>query len=307
MTCNKQKINKPPPQELTHYTDIQGFMEIVKSQEMWASEATFLNDRQEIEHGLEGAKAILKRVTETEDIAQKIITDNELSISPEEVTKSAKKLLIQIENGQIPSIYVACFSENNDSLSQWRAYGKRQGIAITIDTRELDMKNRLLPGRLISVAYCDKVDDMFFQDPLLKKLGGYALLHALGDPRVDEEKDLTNTLYSLIAKFKHSGFEEEAEWRFVSLQEDGLKFRAAGNRLIPYVSLKNGEQHFPISKITIGPGHEQDLTMKSIEKFLKHYRFMDHLDKGQEVPSKENEHVYKDVSVIKSTIPYRAF
>jgi len=294
---DKKRIKKRVPLELTHYTTLDGFMGIVKDQEIWASEATFLNDRQEIAHGLEGAKEFLCKITSDPEIAEKIILSLDLgtTVKVEKLTESAKKLLDNIEDGEIPSVYVACFSEENDSLSQWRAYGKQQGIAITLETDGFQTKNRLEHARLISVAYCDKVEGDFFHKDLIKELQNYAYLHALGFPDENEVKNLEIFLYSLIAKFKHQGFEKEAEWRVVSMNEDRIHFRNVGNHLIPYVPLKNGDQPLPIAKVMIGPGHDQNLTMRSVKKFLQTYG------------SKSSQGNISDIPVEISKIPYRAF
>ena len=42
-----------PGMELTHYTTLYGFKEIIRNKKIFASNPIFLNDHREINHGLE--------------------------------------------------------------------------------------------------------------------------------------------------------------------------------------------------------------------------------------------------------------
>jgi hypothetical protein len=100
-----------------------------------------------------------------------------------------------------------------------------------------------------------------------------------------------NLVSSIVPTIKHSGFEDEREWRFIvqhnSDSLDWVKFRAGSNLLIPYIELSApaGEK-LPITAVWVGPGSAQALTKESVELFLK-------------------MHGYGHVPVKESTVPFR--
>jgi len=74
----------------------------------------------------------------------------------------------------------------------------------------------------------------------------------------------------LLPRFKHIGFKEEAEWRFVSQDapEAMVKYRVRGHALLPYIGLQAAES-LPLVRVVIGPGREPAFTRKSVEHFLR--------------------------------------
>ena len=104
----------------------------------------------------------------------------------------------------------------------------------------------------------------------------------------DEKRGTVYNVFSeLIPRFKHSGFEDEREWRLVVQHEkvrSTVSFRANRNVLVPYINL--GTSPLPLKYIRVGPGANLDLTERSIAVFLK--------AKGYAVPVK------------RSRVPFRA-
>jgi hypothetical protein len=96
------------------------------------------------------------------------------------------------------------------------------------------------------------------------------------------------TTYSAnSSRFKHSGFEDEREWRLVVQHEtvrSTVSFRANRNVLVPYINL--GTSPLPLKYVRIGPGAGLDLTERSIAVSLE--------AKGYNVPVK------------RSRVPFRA-
>lgn len=107
------------PNKLYHYTSLQGLMGIVKSNSLWLSEARFLNDSLEIEHGLDIIKANISQV------------------SHDFPTKFSKDVLNNVNNklsNRQYSYYIASFSEETDSLNQWRPYSNNgDGVCIVFN------------------------------------------------------------------------------------------------------------------------------------------------------------------------------
>jgi hypothetical protein len=89
----------------------------------------------------------------------------------------------------------------------------------------------------------------------------------------DEEKReaVYEVLSELIPRFKHKGFEGELEWRLVAQHKtlrDSVCFRSNRNVVIPYIKLGSGGP-LPLKYVRIGPGHDTELTQRSVEQFLK--------------------------------------
>lgn len=93
------------PQDIYHYTTPEGFYNIIESgRELWASEHRFLNDAGEVQHGVDEVCDLISEGIRglREDVAELVI--NSLKKEP-----------------ALPQ-YIACFSDSEALLPQWRAY-----------------------------------------------------------------------------------------------------------------------------------------------------------------------------------------
>lgn len=105
----KQLYPKPPSQ-IYHYTNSKGLIGIITSGKIRASHAQFMNDRTEFIHG----KEIMCRCLEK---AENEESDRDVA----DLFKWAKIRLID-QRIEPLDIYLACFTEDPDSLSQWITY-----------------------------------------------------------------------------------------------------------------------------------------------------------------------------------------
>jgi hypothetical protein len=109
-----QKPSKP----LYHYTTQRGLLGIIDSKKMWVTHTQYLNDRREFVHAVELVKKELDRRLEVEQV------------------EGTRDLLLFMQRAlgwgapEKNSVCVCSFSEDRDSLSQWRAYGGVSGYAI---------------------------------------------------------------------------------------------------------------------------------------------------------------------------------
>jgi len=185
----------------------------------------------------------------------------------------------------IPDVYACCFSEEKDSLSQWRGYtGQTQGIAIDFDILRLVAHFVGADAVLSKVSYgADETADILRQQ--LRDV-----ITPLGSPQPAIPLMLENLILELIPRFKHHSFKNEAEWRLVVSQPDtaNIIFRTKDNVLVPYVKLGEHMKTLPIKSIRIGPGKDTEITRRSVDLFLK---------------SKTG---YENVSVEVSTVPFRS-
>lgn len=204
----------PRPPILYHYTSAEGLLGIVSNNVLRASDALYMNDASELEY----AKALIQEVVEAKLIAG--CTDR----GHEFLTRCAR------DNFSILAMlqpYLACFCQNGDLLSQWRAYaGRGGGYAIGFDAGPLGRPSLSLTGTtdatLLSVEYarptqrslieervdsiCRALDECSDENPTVDMIPVACML-------------FRETLADLVWSFKHAAFQEEREWRLVCLRD----------------------------------------------------------------------------------------
>lgn len=169
-----------------------------------------------------------------------------------------------------------CVSEASDLLSQWRGYADNgRGICIGFKAETLRKSARQSSMELHQVSYGDptilvpdfnkKMHDCYTQSAIDASLGsdGNISIHSL----------LKEIEYSAIEELychKHTGFEEEKEWRVLAFSEtlqnpEGISYRLGPHGFSPYIKLP-----FPtdaIESICLGPAHPSSL--KRIEQMAR--------------------------------------
>lgn len=112
-----------------HYTDAQAFAGIVEKTALWATDFRYLNDSRELRYAWDPFVAKLRR----------------LSSEPGEYSEAYAAQLKALElmgsidlMGFDDSMFVACFTELRDVVSQWSRYGANgHGIALGFDTEAI--------------------------------------------------------------------------------------------------------------------------------------------------------------------------
>jgi len=130
-----QQLQSSPPRYLYHYTDTTGLVGIVSGQQLWMSNAEFLNDSAEIRYGA----GVLELAIRAE------INNLPKSTSNFDILRSAYvRALSDLESlshgaGGFIGLQcnIACFCEEPDLLSQWRGYSVGGGYCIQFDTTKL--------------------------------------------------------------------------------------------------------------------------------------------------------------------------
>ncbi|WP_197520291.1 DUF2971 domain-containing protein [Paraburkholderia tropica] len=253
-------------------------MGIVDSKGFWASNASFLNDRKELIHGLEGAERAIFKLKGLLDPA---------------LFRLLPTVIKEIKEGSLPATYVACFCARNDLLSQWRGYGgSEQGISIQFPREVLEKRMAKQNAKLAKVIYShlsteEKVREVLAEE--MKDLLEWEKV--LGGQSDDERKaGVFEVVSKLLPRFKHLGFQDEREWRFVvqhPVEADDLRFRPNGAVIAPYIVLDMGKAKLPMRSVTIGPGRDMELTRASVRLFL-------------------DRRGYENVPVKVSSVPFRS-
>jgi hypothetical protein len=103
-----------------HYTDAGGVLGVLSNDELWASSALHMNDTAELQLGI-------RRV-------QEAFESMELSAAERNIISN----LLDYAEAQFHQsrVFILSASEDEDSLSQWRAYGGSSGYAIGLDAKE---------------------------------------------------------------------------------------------------------------------------------------------------------------------------
>lgn len=275
------------PESLWHYTDGAGLMGILESEKLWATSTRFLNDVNEIEYGLGIAK----------DATEEILAGQQWQPH----TVSLLKKMMGAKGMNLPGflsarseIYVACFCEERDLLSQWRAYGGPNtfgGYALKFQPKA---------GPHVWVEHLGSTDirlekviyDREVQIELIKEL--LTPLTKLYDDTPSEEQmaSVVESFREGLLEFstfcKHPSFQEEKEWRIVysrgnSSEHPAIEYRNSHGLIVPFVSLRLPDSQvenndlqqnieflpMPITEVLVGPSPDPDLKKIGLWQFLR--------------------------------------
>jgi DUF2971 family protein len=149
------------------------------------------------------------------------------------------------------TLYVSCFCEEGDLLSQWRGYGRAGGgYAIGIQPRPTSVADENPRIVLRKVLYEPKEQEQLIDASISELETMWTHLAT----RTEDESTLTkgqNKILSFYRRevgdyiwcFKDPAFREEKEWRFSYLtgatdpKKRLVKFRPGPNSIVPYVEL----------------------------------------------------------------------
>lgn len=194
-------MNNTTPQTIYHYSDVDGFFNILKNQKLWLSSPHNLNDHQEVNWALEKIKSTLERLA------------GKYSNTHIDFIKSFLK------NNRL-SPFTCSLSAEGDLLSQWRAYA-RDGSGVSIGfNRELLPHTGSLPSHnlktensitTMQVIYDDKEQNEKIEEILI------AALDAASEQgsHAGALSTAAMQLNGLSTIYKNKAFREENEWRII--------------------------------------------------------------------------------------------
>ena len=221
-----------------HYTNSAGLLGILDSRCLWASSPKALNDLEEISFGLASLRTNLERFS----------IQSSLDASAYERFK--RVLADEIIGKQIDSLFVLSSSYHPDSLNQWHHYSDIDGYAIELDTSvplgvKLDNGSTFLGRNKDTYVFPNWYDVVYNYDEHASTSHNIFrfLLELIKDPRFSDDNLLflvsRFVVMSHISRFKHVGFKDEREVRFISSRsaEGQIKYRTSNGRLVPYIEL----------------------------------------------------------------------
>lgn len=273
-------FSKTPTGPLFHYTNQDGLLGIVKNKEIWASHTQYLNDQKEYIHAIALVKSVI------EDSKNKYQTSLE-----QEILKEMKE---GIDGNESMNVCVCSFSEEPDSLSQWRAYGGSSGFSIGFNASFLKSAIRKHNFNLASCLYTESeqvellsaiVDKILKQNIELKDKGEYDHFPPGGG--------FCATMHRYAPIIKDESFKEEKEWRIISrplaCSFESFDFRPGKSMLVPYyrIPLIDESDVFNIQELIVGPTPNLDQSRNSAKSFLVKHDLEDIEVKKTKVPFRE--------------------
>jgi len=251
---------------LFHYTDLNGLKGIVAEHDLWLTHALYCNDEAEVKLGINVARdQIHALLNQSQGIAPK-----------KEYLEALNELLKEPPQ---EGVYICCFCEKGDELTQWRAYGANgNGVSVQIDPNAfVEYTGQQSFGFLAiwNVVYSPDRQQQIMRTALEQTYDRFSSLPP--DQIVRKAKDVIDFF---VPTFKHHGFSREDEWRMIFVPSPTVKprYRAARDMLIPYFSLKDlvfslgtiskETWSLPIRQVCIGPNRNRELSRACAQSLL---------------------------------------
>jgi hypothetical protein len=278
------------PAELWHYTDANGLIAILQTGKIWSTQITCLNDSLEQRYFGDLVHAVVKtrRAQNTDSILDPLFRVADDALANRDFAPVGQ--------------FVACFSEVEDDLGQWRGYGGGEcGYAIGFRSQGVLDAAQSRPGSLlVPMNYEDNRHIVIVNDVV--RMGEIYFRQGVSRGLPDAERwarefvaAFDYELGVLACVVKHPKFSGEVERRIVTLLQPGehmaLQFRQKRTLLARHLPLNltstvDGKRLLPLSRVYVGPGPAQKVSRISVGDLL--------MQAG-----------YGGVPVEKSKVPYR--
>jgi hypothetical protein len=271
------------PARVFHYTTSLGFLGILESRSIRASDVRYLNDAQEYQYTLGLVRDLLgqRRQANSKDVF---------------ILERFEQTLNVAFNVRV---YVSCFSALGDTLSQWRAYALG-GFSLGFDPQLLlaAAVDYPEPVALLSCVYQQTEQENLVNeaiDFLIKTYQGDVSLGKDSSASLEAvEVHFFAHIVMLASCFKHPKFEEEREWRLIVHPRTpergavGRKIRSGSRWLIPYrdIPLAADSGTLELREVIVGPTPHASLAREGAMVAL-------------------DERLVRYNSVVVSGIPYR--
>jgi len=257
------------PPVVYHYTSADAVLDIITRRELWASHARFVNDTTEISHGLDlilthlHARGGSGYRTHFVDTVHRVLEQ-----------------MVGKEGTPGFDVYVACFSDGNDIIPQWKGYASDgAGYALGFDLVRAARLSDTMPLRVIY----DEREQRLILDSLVD--GYLTVLDRSLQAHPDQEEEtakavgltLTSALLRILVGFKQDMFSHEREWRLVehvaqsNQKKRQCKFRSSRGVILPYIELSLGGEisDLPVSEIRCGPTSRRGIGLKGAEMLIR--------------------------------------
>jgi hypothetical protein len=221
------------PEWIYHYTSHEAFHSIIESSELWAHDFRLANDRREIDY----AAGLFRRAL-----------DNKTAKKYHQIVRDLISVFADpFDPFKLSEVtdYIAAvsFSEEENQLSQWRAYAPDSGYSLGFDRGMLFSIARDQGFEFGRVLYDFNKQTSFIAAHLRNFLQRELEQRSLRLKNNIDIIDRFTAFYSRIAPLiKHDSFYEEREWRiFRSVPPTEVQFYSGKSSIRPYVPIKLAE------------------------------------------------------------------
>lgn len=255
-----------PSETLYHYTSLAGYLGIVDSGDLRASDIRYMNDSTELRHTLD----LLSRL-----VTRRILAGVD---EPEFLNAFLDWLSHRVVSG--PMLFGASFRANGNLLSQWRGYSAHgKGVSLGFHPGEI---TRRAAEQGFSIGRCiyNPAQQESLMEQVIDEVENLAREHAGPNCSAEEAQSqfevIEEDLLRIAAVLKHPAFEEEQEWRLVSPVitdpgHDAVDFREGASMLVPYYRfrLRGDGNGVPLNHVFIGPSSNAELSRHSLRLYLQ--------------------------------------
>ncbi|MBD2652860.1 DUF2971 domain-containing protein [Synechocystis sp. FACHB-383] len=279
------------------YVSATTLEKIIQTNQLQATNLSFMNDSKEFKHGLDIFGYRLKAYKDDLDAPQVPV----IKLEQRQICKLIIDKLIEfLENykQKASNNYARCFSTDGDLLSQWRAYGD---YAIGLNLQKLfDMITSGFVQEsefIISKVVYNEIEQIKVVEELISTILRYAEEQFnvdVIDEGINYLMDLISTnINDIVGIFKDIAFEEEKEIRllFKNPPQKSLRFRESGKIITPFIELNKENIRLPIDRIVVSP------VIKS------HF---ERIEIGLSLLLENNGHDITKIKIEPSRIPYRS-
>lgn len=252
---------------LYHYTKSNGINGILSNNCFWATKSDFLNDPNEFSH--------------VQGVIDKVCEEN---IKSTELKEMFLHDSVYAEKEKTREYFVLSFSKCRDSITMWSEFSNKTGY--NIGFRSDDIIARIEEAAEIAyhglVVYNTRQQMQLIQKniccylPNLLRMPLDDILELGRSNREDENyqkacRKFQRTIEVYAMFFKHEGFSEEQEYRFIFRKQKDTKvqFRAKDGFMLPYIEIPLSEETLPIEEIMVAPQNHIDLAKSGVEYMLQ--------------------------------------
>ena len=266
------------PEILYHYTSAAGLFGIISTGKLWGSHYNYLNDASELAYGREIALHVVREKLKADSTA---LGRSCLETVLDRLDAEAKVI----------DLYLTCFCQNPDLLSQWRGYGTASG-RFCLGFNISGLISELNVGPIWGDEWIKKYslgpviyDEVRQREKVARAIDAAIETLAKGQANNNDFRGaitdvLIRKLLREVCFFKNIGFKEEDEWRMVHFAPDAssVHFPPSTGLLKPFVDMIKAATVLPITEIIVGSSSFGPLAKKSATLLLERYNY-----KGVEV------------------------
>ena len=255
---------------LYHYTNAAGLLGIVEHNKFWATHINYLNDASELIYARNLVEGALKQREEQTKVPI--------------VREFFRRVIARFDISQTMDVFVSCFCEEGDLLSQWRGYAQAgEGYSIGIDGHQFGQIGGGKNFFFGPVEYDREMQEAIVDGILTNVLDGLSKLTRArtvqGASRSIDEccKVFRRAIWYPLVTFKDAMFTAEKEWRLIEIMTrekagERARFRSSGSKLVPYIELDFSQFEapgkIPIRQICHGPTLNPQLAVRVLQLLL---------------------------------------